>query len=284
MTVVRMVLLPVDFSDDNPLILAFARGLPALGVRHVILGHVVEASGLEGPLIAREVDEVRDRLLERASELSAAGLSVEVQLVTDDDPVEGLSALAAETHVDAVVYGSHARSVASQLFVGSVSGRLMREATIPHLVARFDLLRNQADPASLLRRFGEKVVLATDFSLSAAHAFTFMVELLPGAVKHVTLLHAIDPALSGEKLRRAEEGAEFHLKNLQAMCAQKKIPSSVSIRVDTPVHAVLDEIRERRSTGIIVGTRGRNAVQEMLMGSVSMTLMRQASCPVLIVP
>jgi nucleotide-binding universal stress UspA family protein len=281
--VVRTVLLPVDFSDDNPLILAFARGLPSLGVRHVILGHVVEASGLEGPLIARKVDEARDRLLEHASELSAAGLSVEVQVVTGD-PVEELSALAAETHVDAAVYGSHAKSVAGQLFVGSVSDRLMREATIPHLVVRFDLLRNQADPAVLLRRFGEKLVLATDFSLSAAHAFTFTVDLPPGAVKHLTLLHAIDPALTGEKLRRAEEGAEFHLKNLQAMCTQQKMPSSVSIRVDTPVHAVLDEIGERRASGVIVGTRGRNAVQEMLMGSVSMTLMRQASCPVLIVP
>lgn len=280
---VRTVLLPVDFSDDNPLILAFARGLPSLGVRHVILGHVVEASGLEGPLIARKVDEARDRLLEHASELSAAGLSVEVQVVTGD-PVEELSALAAETHVDAAVYGSHAKSVAGQLFVGSVSDRLMREATIPHLVVRFDLLRNQADPAVLLRRFGEKLVLATDFSLSAAHAFTFTVDLPPGAVKHLTLLHAIDPALTGEKLRRAEEGAEFHLKNLQAMCTQQKMPSSVSIRVDTPVHAVLDEIGERRASGVIVGTRGRNAVQEMLMGSVSMTLMRQASCPVLIVP
>ena len=280
---VRTVLLPVDFSDDNPLILAFARGLPSLGVRHVILGHVVEASGLEGPLIARKVDEARDRLLKHASELSAAGLSVEVQVVTGD-PVEELSALAAETHVDAAVYGSHAKSVAGQLFVGSVSDRLMREATIPHLVVRFDLLRNQADPAVLLRRFGEKLVLATDFSLSAAHAFTFTVDLPPGAVKHLTLLHAIDPALTGEKLRRAEEGAEFHLKNLQAMCTQQKMPSSVSIRVDTPVHAVLDEIGERRASGVIVGTRGRNAVQEMLMGSVSMTLMRQASCPVLIVP
>lgn len=283
MTVVRTVLLPVDSSDEDPLVLAFARGLPALGVRHVILGHVVEASGVEGRLIARKVDEARDRLLEQASELSAAGLSVEVQVVTGD-PVEELNALAAETHVDAAVYGSHAKSVASQLFVGSVSDRLMREATIPHLAVRFDLLRNHADPASLLRRFGEKLVLATDFSLSASHAFTFTVDLPPGAVKHVTLLHAVDPALTGEKLRRAEEGAEFHLKNLQAMCTQKNVPSSVSVRYDEPVHAVLDELGQRRATGVIVGTRGRNAVQEMLMGSVSVTLMRQASCPVLIVP
>lgn len=280
---VRTVLLPVDFSDDNQLILGFAQGLPALGVRHVVLGHVVEVSGLEGPLIARRVDEAREQLREHATFLEAAGLSVEVQVVTGD-PVEELNALATETHVDAAVYGSHAKSVAGQLFVGSVSDRLMREATIPHLVVRFDLLRTQADPGALMRHFGEKLVLPTDFSLSAAHAFQMAIELPAGAVKHLTLLHAVDPALSGEKLRRAEEGAEFHLKNLQAMCTQQKIASSVSIRHDAPVHAVLDELDERRATGVIVGTRGRNAVQEMLMGSVSMTLMRQASCPVLIVP
>ena len=279
----RTVLLPVDFSDDNHLILAFAKGLPALGVRHVILGHVVEVSGLEGPLIARKVDEAREQLRQDAAVLEAAGLSVEVQVVTGD-PVEELGALATETHVDAAVYGSHAKSVAGQLFVGSVSDRLMREATIPHLVVRFDLLRTLEDPASLLRHFGEKLVLATDFSLSAAHAFSQAIDLPAGAVKHLTLLHAVDPALTGDKLRKAEEGTEFHLKNLQAMCTQKKIPSSVSIRRDAPVHAVLDEIDERRVTGVVVGTRGRNAVQEVLMGSVSMTLMRQASCPVLIVP
>lgn len=279
----RTVLLPVDFSDDNHLILAFARGLPALGVRHVVLGHVVEVSGLEGPLIARRVDEARQRLRTDAASLESAGLSVEVQVVTGD-PVEELSALATESRVDAAVYGSHAKSVAGQLFMGSVSDRLMREATVPHLVVRFDLLRNHTDPATLMRHFGEKLVLPTDFSLSAAHAFQEAIELPAGAIKHLTLLHAVDPALAGEKLRKAEEGAEFHLRNLQAMCSQKKIASSVSIRHDAPVHAVLDEIGERRATGVIVGTRGRNAVQEMLMGSVSMTLMRQASCPVLIVP
>jgi nucleotide-binding universal stress UspA family protein len=35
---------------------------------------------------------------------------------------------------------------------------------------------------------------------------------------------------------------------------------------------------------VIIGSRGRNPLQEALMGSVSMALMRQASCPVLIVP
>ncbi len=279
----RTVLLPVDFSEDNPLILAFARGLPALGVRRVLLGHVVEVSGVEGPLIARRVDEARERIREYVAELETVGLGVEVRVATGD-PVDELGALAAETRADGVVYGSHAKTVVDQLLAGSVSERLLRDATLPHLVVRFDLLRNQADPADLLRRFGEKVVLPTDFSLSASRAFTRAVEMPPGALKHLFLLHAIDPALTGEKLRRAQEGAEFQLRNLQAMCAQQSVTASISTRLDTPVHAILWEIQHRAATGVIAGTRGRNAVQEMLLGSVSMTLLRQASCPVLIVP
>lgn len=279
----RTVLLPVDFSDDNALMLAFARGLPAIGVSRVVLGHVIEVSGVEGPIIARQVDEARDAIRQFAPALEAAGLSVEVRVATGD-PVDELTALAAEGQVDAVVYGSHAKSVMSQLLAGSVSERLLRDATIPHLVVRFDLLRIQADPASLLNHFGEKVVLPTDFSLSAARAFTTAIELPRGAVKHLFLVHSIDPGLAGEKLRRAEEGAEFQLKNLQAMCEQKGVPSSVGICKENPVRAILEEIDDRRATGVIAGTRGRNAVQEMLLGSVSMTLLRQASCPVLIVP
>lgn len=279
----RTVLLPVDFSDDNELILAFARGLPALGVRRVVLGHAVDVSGLEGPIIARKVDDARERIREFAGGLEAAGLGVEVR-VAAGDPVDELGALATEAQVDAVVYGSHAKSLVGQLVAGSVSERLLRDATVPHLVARYDLLRRNGDPSTWLQHFGEKLVLATDFSLAASRAFNAVLALPKGAVKHLFLLHAIDPALTGDKLRRAEEGAEFQLRNIQAAATQNGVASSISLRVGSPIQTVLAEIDERRATGIVAGTRGRNAVQEMLLGSVSMTLLRQASCPVLVVP
>lgn len=277
------VLLPVDFSDDSALMLAFARGLPFLGVKRVIVAYVVESSGMEGPVIARAVDEAREALHDVAADLATSGLGVEVRVATGS-PVEEIGCLVAEAQVDGVVVGSHGKTLANQLFAGSVSERLLRDATVPHLCVRYDLLRNQADPSGLLRHFGEKVVMATDFSLSAARAFTCAIGLPPGAIKHLFLLHSVDPALTGEKKRRASEGAEFQMMNLQAMATQKKIASSVTIVTGDPVNSTLGEIDERRATAVVAGTRGRNAVQEMLLGSVSMTLLRQASCPVLIVP
>jgi nucleotide-binding universal stress UspA family protein len=277
----RTVLLPVEFTEETGLVAAFARGLPALGVRRVVLAHVVESGG--DVAAGTRVDEARAAMQAMCATLEEAGLGVEVR-VSVGDPVDELGAIAAESQVDAAVYGSHAKSIADQLLVGSVSERLVRDADVPQLVARFDLLRNMDDPSALMRTFGQKLVVAIDFSLSAARAFMCVVGLPAGTVKHVFLLHAIDPALEGEKLRRAEEGAEFHLRNLQAMCAQQGLTASVSIRHEAPSRAVLAEIDDRRATGVVVGTRGCNAVQEMLLGSLSMTLLRQASCPVMIVP
>jgi nucleotide-binding universal stress UspA family protein len=241
----------------------------------------VEAAG--DVAASTRVDEVRAAMQAMCATLEEAGLGVEVR-VSVGDPIDELGAIAAETQVDAAVYGAHAKSIADKLLVGSVSERLVRDADVPQLVVRFDVLRNFDDPSSLMRHFGEKLVVAVDFSLSAARAFMRVIDLPKGAVKHVFLLHALDPALDGEKLRRAEEGAEFHMRNLQAMCAQRGLASSITIRQEVPVNAVLAEIDDRRATGVVVGTRGRNAVQEMVLGSLSMTLLRQASCPVMIVP
>jgi nucleotide-binding universal stress UspA family protein len=51
-----------------------------------------------------------------------------------------------------------------------------------------------------------------------------------------------------------------------------------------PEKAILAEIAESGITGVVIGTRGRSPFQEALLGSVSMTLIRQASVPVLVVP
>jgi nucleotide-binding universal stress UspA family protein len=276
------VLIPIDFSADDDLVLSLAAGLPALGVRRVMLANVVEASGTEGPVIASTVDEVRERLRGYVSGLEAAGLSVEIRVPTGD-AFEELAALSRESHIDSVVCGSHAKSIVATFFEGSVSERMLRDADVPVLSVRYDLLRGQANPAALIKRFGEKLVLPTDFSLSASRAFTRILELPKGSVKHLLLSHVIDPGLSGERLRKAEEGAEFHLKNMQAMAVQHGMQSSMSIRHGNPVQAILSELDDWRATGVVTGSRGRNAVQEMLLGSTSMTLLRQASCPVMVV-
>jgi len=51
-----------------------------------------------------------------------------------------------------------------------------------------------------------------------------------------------------------------------------------------PERAIIAEIETSGITGVIIGSRGRSTLQQALLGSVSMQLIRQASVPVMIVP
>jgi nucleotide-binding universal stress UspA family protein len=276
-------MVPVEFSEECSLILKFARGLPALGVTRAILGHVVEESGKEGPVISRSVDRARERIREMVGPLTEAGLQVEVRVGTGD-PGRELLALASEAHVDGVIAGTHGRNLISKLIGGSVSEQIAMEAEAPTMLVRYNLLRNRDEPADLARSFGKQLILASDFSASSTRALMAVLELPRGSVGMLYLLHAVDPGLSGEKLRRAREGAEFQLETMRTMAEGAGVPARSVVREDEPKRAVLREANERRVSGIVIGSRGQNPLQEAFLGSTSMTLTRQASCPVMIVP
>ncbi len=278
----RTVLVPTDLAEAVDLVIRFVGGLVTLGAKRAVLVHVVDPTGLEEPVLAARVDELRGKLREAGRPLETAGLHVHVRICTGPAQ-EQILALAHEMQVDAIVVGSHGRGVVDQLFEGSVSDRLLRDSRVPVLCVRFDLLRNAKDPARLAATFASKLLVPTDFSATAMRAFQAALELPPKSITSMFMMHCLDPALTGEKRRRAEEGAEFQLRNLVSMAAERGINASAVINGLDCARGVLAEIDERRVSGVVVGTHGRTAFQEAIMGSVSMTLLRQASCPVMVV-
>lgn len=279
----RSVLVPADLTPNTSLLMRFAAGLPALGVRRIVLAHSVEASGMEGPVIVASVDRAREKLRELAAALAEKGLDTEVRVVAGAAS-SALLALASEAHVDAIVAGTSGKTVLSRLVAGSVSEDILISAERPMMFVRFELLRNAADPAALLGAFGRTLVLPTDFSASSMRALTATLELPKGFIGTLFLVHVVDPTLSGDAARKAEEGAEFQLQNMAAMAAERGVTAKSVIRRGDPRREALRELDERRAGGVVTGTRGRGALSEAVMGSVSLTLLRQASCPVLVVP
>jgi nucleotide-binding universal stress UspA family protein len=279
----RTVMIPTDFSDECDLVIRFATGLVDLGVRRAIVAHVVEASGMEGPVIASKVDAARDAMREVVIPLKEAGLDVEVRILAGQ-PYAELLGLAADANVDAIVCGSSGKSVRDQLFVGSVSERVAMEAACPTLMIRYDLLRNAADPAELARKFASRLLVPTDFSGAATRALQTSILLPAKSVVWLRVLHVLPTAPTDERGRRTEMGAEFHLRNLVDLAKEKGITASPTLRYGSPEREILGEVHDNAISGIVMGTRGRNALAEALMGSASMTLVRQASVPVMVVP
>lgn len=59
---------------------------------------------------------------------------------------------------------------------------------------------------------------------------------------------------------------------------------SFGVRAGTPADVILDEARELDADVIIVGASGRGRVQRFVLGSTADKLVRQAPCPVLVLP
>jgi nucleotide-binding universal stress UspA family protein len=280
---IRTVLLPTDLSADSDRVMRFCTGLGALGVRRVVCAHVLDVTGLEGPVISGRLDAARAQMRSKVQPLVEAGFDVEVRIPTGD-PGRELIALESEAHVDAIVLGTRGKSAADRFFVASVSDDLLRDASVPTLTVRYDLLSNSEDPALLGAAFARMLLVPTDFSASADRALSVALVLPPKAIGNVRVLHVIPREADPVRAGRTEAGADFQLRNIVAMAAEKGMHATAVIGHGEPVRAIITEIHESGVTGVVVGFRGRTVLGEALMGSVSMTLMRQASCPVMIVP
>lgn len=279
---IRTVLLPVDLSPEGALVVRFAAGLRALGVARIVCAHVLDDCGLEGPVIAARVDAMREELRRRAEPLLAAGIDVECRIPTGDAESELLS-LAMEAHVDAIVCGTSGKSATGRLLVGSVSEQLATRSPVPSLLVRNEVLRNAADPAALAAGFARRLLVPTDFSPTATRALGVAVSFPPAAVSALRILHVVQDAGDG-RAADAEHGAEFQLRNLVEAAHEQGLAASAVIGHGDPVRAALAEIDESDISGVVTGSRGRGVLRDALLGSVSMTLVRQASVPVMIVP
>jgi nucleotide-binding universal stress UspA family protein len=137
----------------------------------------------------------------------------------------------------------------------------------------------------------EKVLVALDFSVYSQKILDRITEI-PG-IQEVVLLHVVDAT------RPSQIGwtPGPHIENTKILMNEKKealenLGLKVRINVDVIVNAITQgtiaqailEIAETEDVSmIVVGARGINPIQELLLGSVSSTVLRYATMNVLII-
>ena len=139
----RRILVPVDESRPSQNSLAVAAGLARETGAEVILTHVVQMrwSQDEPELKATYGDIVDDyrqageETLRRTAESEVfSGLDVDTELLFGNSPARELLNLAKEREVDAIVMGSRGRGGFGSMILGSVSQRVIHDATAPVVI------------------------------------------------------------------------------------------------------------------------------------------------------
>jgi nucleotide-binding universal stress UspA family protein len=192
---------------------------------------------------------------------------------------------AAEWSADLIVAGTHGRSGIARAVLGSVSLKLVHEATCSVRIAR---VRQAGLPIRLLigddgSREAEAAVAevsrrtwpaGTEVRVVAVHQFLVPVE---------SVNVAMDPALYG----KINEDEHFRLNAvIQHASEQLAVPGVHVLPVldeGDPKEMLLKEARNWNASAIFVGARGVGRVERMLLGSVSSTAVAHAPCTVEVV-
>ena len=133
----KKILFPTDFSDVSKKALAYIKQLKEAGTKEVVVLHVIDERQIEAIALygTGESYVVIDRIEEEAikeisaieKELQESGFEVKTRLETGIPLREILRVEEAEK-VSLIVIGSHGKTNMKEMFLGSVSEKVIRKA------------------------------------------------------------------------------------------------------------------------------------------------------------
>ncbi|TVP45975.1 MAG: universal stress protein [Gemmatimonadales bacterium] len=277
----KRALVSMDLSPATEALVAGLPGLRDYGVEEIVLVHVAKPVTYPVSQSIAEVDLVRQRLGRLQASLEAQGFQVVVDVPIGAAAAE-VAREAEERAVDLIVVGSRSHARIRDAFVGSVAWEVVRRSRVPVLLKRIEASRHDPEGALEIRGSGlpEKVVHPTDFSEVAERAFPWVLGMARAGVPNFTLLHV-------HAVGNDEGRAEGRVR-LEALAHQITEAGATNVEVEVRGGTAAEEIlnvggRDYHSL-VIMGTQGRGFLPEIVLGSQSRQVVRQASATVLLVP
>ncbi len=283
----RKALVPLDFSDWSDAALGLLASLKGVGTQEATLLHVMDSRPVAYLPECFPVDDapLREGALEalesRRQAAERAGVRAAVQVVRGA-PVEAIVQAAATGGAEYILMGSRRRSFLQHVVLGTVSENVIRHATVPVLLDKWSGAAHPAAPNVF-----EHVLFPTDFSPCAEKAFRYLAELAAGGMRRATILHVQDT-----RGARGRADAIAHLEQMvdhdrlaatEATLAGLGVETRTVVCEGLPYREALRAAEEEGVTAIVLGSHGKSSVAEILLGSVSAEIIRQARVPVLVV-
>jgi len=135
-----------------------------------------------------------------------------------------------------------------------------------------------------------KILLASDGSEHAFRAAKAALKLVTKDVSTITLLYIIDPNKLSKtpNIKKFDEDfikqkREEKLQKTEELFFQSGVNYQVKVCEGEPEAQIIKYVNHHEHDVLIMGSRGLNAFQEMVMGSVSHKVMKLAKCPVMVV-
>jgi len=142
----KKILFPTDFSDVSERAIPYIKQLKDGGTKEVLVLHVLDARLLEaahGYLSGKSFDSfhslrhegILEKLREIEEELKESGMEVKT-IIKNGIPLREILNVEREEDVSMIIIGSHGMSNLEEVFLGSVSEKVIRKSKRPVLVIK----------------------------------------------------------------------------------------------------------------------------------------------------
>lgn len=211
------------------------------------------------------------------ADVDRLGVDVSVR-VESGGPAETIARVAAEEGSDLIVTGMARDETLGRFLLGGTVDALLRHSPVPVLVVR-----------NRVRHPYRKVTVGTDFSATARHALLTAFRFFPGAsmamahADQVPLATITDTSDHQQRFRNAAilESAAF-LKDTN-LSDEERRGLEVLVQYGTPATVLHDRVVAGLADLVVVGSHGRSALFDLVVGSTARTLIDTLPCDVMVV-
>ncbi|GKS60106.1 universal stress protein [Nitrospira sp.] len=252
--------------------------------------HGVDTRPFESPLTAppmakqaaadlrQALIDAGERLLGQSAELVPSAVKSVRRLYQIGNPADVVLETVKSAHADLVTVGTRGRGRIAEMFLGSVSHRVVSHAGCASLVVR-------GDPGPIRRVLvaieGEEDAARLRSWLSA-HRFNEAVEMSLLSVVPVPQLG--DPSLAYGYAAWTDEMEKYAQEQVRetadALSSLYKVSAAQVVKGDA-VDQIADASHDAQL--VVIGSHGRRGMERFLLGSVSHAVLHHVNCPVLVI-
>ncbi len=285
----RNILFLTDFSEPSEAALPFAIAIAreyACGVHalHVLMPQAFAYSSPEATVAALESQEECAVAEMQRTESQLAGLTHEGNIVRAEEMWKAVAEAIASTQADMIVLGTHGRTGAQKVMLGSVAEEVFRKSPVPVLTIG-PYARGRLHGVARFHR----VLYATDFTTESTAAAPYAVSLAQENQAQLILMHVLNgghtpPTRSRQGMSIAD--AMHTLLELVPGDAELWCRPEPVVQYGAPAERILVEAKGRNADLIVLGVRsaaGRLHLAARLSRSVAYQIVASAPCPVLTV-
>lgn len=286
----KNILFATDFSSSANRALPFALAFTHQYGARLYGAHVLSASGylfMEPETWPAFIQEEEHLQQEAATHLEEQLRGVPHQVLCGVGNVSDvLCSLIAEHDIDLIVVGTHGRTGARKLLMGSVAEKIFRQATCPVL----SVGPNVSDKPIDKIRF-QNILFATDFGEPSSHALPYAISLAEKDQSRLALLHVVEQPPA--RILNLEEVKSSLMRRLKELAPPESEPEchveclvEFSSQYAPPAERILEVARNRGTDLIVLGVRpthGAVSVVTHLAPTTAQCVVAHALCPVLTV-